>query len=269
MSTHQRLLTETPPFRVTDFRCSVEDGRQRERGCGLGHDIVLVRRGAFTVRRGSRETLVFAGRALLVWADQEFSVQHPFGDDEGVTITLREPALESIEDRPLRGWFARGEMDVGSSLLLGQTRLLWHAADPLAASTVAAELLSSLLGPRLTAPTGSARDAAADAAAILRARFAESLTLPQISTAIGVSCFHLARLFRSRYGESIHRYRNTLRMIAAVKRLEQGERDLAALALDLGFSDHSHFAAAFRRHFGVPPSNLRRRTAGPDRAGFS
>ncbi|HZF80136.1 MAG TPA: helix-turn-helix domain-containing protein [Rubrivivax sp.] len=39
--------------------------------------------------------------------------------------------------------------------------------------------------------------------------------------------------------------------------LEQGEDDLAALAADLGYSSHSHFRAAFARHFGCPPRQLR------------
>ena len=30
------------------------------------------------------------------------------------------------------------------------------------------------------------------------------------------------------------------------------------LALDLGFSDHSHFTNAFREEFGAPPSAFRR-----------
>ena len=37
-----------------------------------------------------------------------------------------------------------------------------------------------------------------------------------------------------------------------------GERDLSRLALDLGYSSHSHFTAAFRRSFDVPPSAARK-----------
>jgi AraC family transcriptional regulator len=33
--------------------------------------------------------------------------------------------------------------------------------------------------------------------------------------------------------------------------------DLAALALELGFSSHSHLSDLFRRQFGVAPSTLR------------
>jgi AraC-like DNA-binding protein len=32
--------------------------------------------------------------------------------------------------------------------------------------------------------------------------------------------------------------------------------DLTALALDLGFSSHSHFSAVFRRTFGLTPSRF-------------
>ena len=36
--------------------------------------------------------------------------------------------------------------------------------------------------------------------------------------------------------------------------------DLTTLAFDLGFSSHSHFAAAFRRAFGCTPSHFREST---------
>ena len=38
----------------------------------------------------------------------------------------------------------------------------------------------------------------------------------------------------------------------------EGTEDLTSLALDLGFSSHSHFSTAFRRQFGRPPSAMRR-----------
>ena len=37
--------------------------------------------------------------------------------------------------------------------------------------------------------------------------------------------------------------------------------DLTALSLDLGFSSHSHFSAAFREAYGRSPSAFRRLTA--------
>ena len=35
------------------------------------------------------------------------------------------------------------------------------------------------------------------------------------------------------------------------------------MAVDLGFSSHSHFTTSFRREFGVQPSRLRQQSGGP------
>jgi AraC-like DNA-binding protein len=55
-------------------------------------------------------------------------------------------------------------------------------------------------------------------------------------------------------------------LIAAVQAILDGCGDLTALALDLGFSSHSHFTDAFRRRFGMAPSSLRTRTTHAQRA---
>jgi AraC-like DNA-binding protein len=47
-----------------------------------------------------------------------------------------------------------------------------------------------------------------------------------------------------------------LRLARALDLLE-GDVDLSSLAQDLGFSSHSHFAAAFRQAYGRTPSEFR------------
>jgi AraC-like DNA-binding protein len=79
----------------------------------------------------------------------------------------------------------------------------------------------------------------------------------QIAGAIGVSRFHLSRVFRSTTGFSLHGYRNQLRLRAALERIADPQTRLPSLASELGFSSHSHFTAAFRETFGVAPSELR------------
>jgi AraC-like DNA-binding protein len=94
---------------------------------------------------------------------------------------------------------------------------------------------------------------------LLAARFRERLTMGEIAGSIGVSRFHLSRVFRSSTGFSLHGYRNQLRLRAALERIADPETRLPALASELGFSGHSHFTAAFRETFGVAPSELRGR----------
>ncbi len=83
------------------------------------------------------------------------------------------------------------------------------------------------------------------------------LCLTEIAAAFGMSPFTLCRVFHRHAGLPVHRYRVRLRLRHALDRLAGGERDLTGLALDLGFSDHSHLTNAFRAEFGVPPSAFR------------
>jgi AraC-like DNA-binding protein len=91
----------------------------------------------------------------------------------------------------------------------------------------------------------------------LATRFGEKLSLDVIARSIHCSPFHLARLFRQQSGVSIHQYRHRLRLREALRRIGDGEADLSALALELGFSSHSHLTDAFRQAFGLPPTACR------------
>jgi len=81
--------------------------------------------------------------------------------------------------------------------------------------------------------------------------------LRSVGRAVHCSPFHLARQFRTATGETISHYLMRLRLSVAVERLGEGDRDLAALALDVGFAHHSHFSARFRRVFGITPGAAR------------
>lgn len=93
---------------------------------------------------------------------------------------------------------------------------------------------------------------------VLKARYSEPLLLQHLAEIVGVSRFHLARLFRRETGSSIHGELLAIRLRVARERIAAGEPDLAALALDLGFCNHSHFTKCFRHRFGVAPSQVRR-----------
>lgn len=86
-------------------------------------------------------------------------------------------------------------------------------------------------------------------------------TLHDVADAACCSLFHLARSFRKHTGLSLHGYRQRLRLATALQRLEEGERDIAALAHELGYSSQSHLGAAFVRELGVTPAQARRELA--------
>jgi AraC family transcriptional regulator len=73
-----------------------------------------------------------------------------------------------------------------------------------------------------------------------------------------ISPFHLCRVFRRMTGTSIYGYVLRERLASTLEAVLDGE-DLTTIALDAGFTSHSHFTARFRDFFGCTPTALRRR----------
>ncbi|MDP1570193.1 MAG: AraC family transcriptional regulator [Vicinamibacterales bacterium] len=93
--------------------------------------------------------------------------------------------------------------------------------------------------------------------AVLAERFCDDLSLADLARLAGCSVFHLARLFRAETGATLHGYRQQLRLRSSLERLAEPRVDLLELAMELGYSSHSHFTETFRRTFGVTPSSVR------------
>jgi AraC-like DNA-binding protein len=178
----------------------------------------------------------------------------------------RDPSAAEAE-RPIRFTHTRSD----ASTYLDQRRLFVDAAaatgvDELDVEERVVTLLDRVLSlayrdrrARARAPQLPTAIALADAAkAWIAPRVPQRLTLVRIAAALDCSVFHLCRSFRRATGLSLHVYRDQVRLRLALERLEQGERDLSRLALDLGYSSHSHFTAAFHRSFDVPPSAVRK-----------
>jgi AraC-like DNA-binding protein len=93
----------------------------------------------------------------------------------------------------------------------------------------------------------------------VRANLASDLRLTSLSAEIGVSPRHFITLFRRTFGTSPHRYVLEQRLAEGERLIAAGERDLAALALSVGFSSQSHFTTAFRASRGTTPARFSRR----------
>ena len=93
-----------------------------------------------------------------------------------------------------------------------------------------------------------------DAKQLIAIRFRDDISLAELAGQVNGSPAHLARAFRAVTGTTVHEFRTQLRLRAALPLLPDFRNDIAALALDLGFSSHSHFGEAFLRQFGLTPS---------------
>jgi AraC-like DNA-binding protein len=141
------------------------------------------------------------------------------------------------------------------------SRIAAAPADPLEIDEVGMILLGRLASDlgRGHAQGASRSEAARQAVLRVRLALAEEPTarwrLTTLAAVAGCSPYHLARTYRAITGLAIHQHLLSLRLALALERLAEGDRDLARLATDLGFTHHSHFTARFHSVFGVTPSD--------------
>ena len=89
-------------------------------------------------------------------------------------------------------------------------------------------------------------------------RYAEPVSLQSLADEVGIHPSHLARAFRARHGCTMGEFVRRIRIQHARARLRQRGTDLAALAVELGFADQSHFGRVFKRCTGLTPAAYRR-----------
>ena len=90
---------------------------------------------------------------------------------------------------------------------------------------------------------------------VLAGDLARRWTLAAIGAELRCSPVYLTQVFQQVEGLPLYRYQLRLRLARALDLLPQYD-DLTTLALDLGFSSHSHFSAAFRAAYGCSPSEF-------------
>jgi AraC-like DNA-binding protein len=92
---------------------------------------------------------------------------------------------------------------------------------------------------------------------ILHDRFAEAVSLDELTEAVGLSKFHLLRLFREEMGTTPHAYQLHLRIARAREMLDRGTSS-AEVALACGFADQAHFTRCFKSIVGFTPGAFTR-----------
>ncbi len=279
-----RVLYESPLIRVRDYHCRACRGGPAAEEHSDRNDIVLLRHGAFTKHFGRLSLTADVNHAAFFAQGSTYRVSHPADcGDRGTVFVAAPHVLRDI----LRGLDPASEdrSERAFPFVLGpcETDVFWRhhelvrrlestpadSLEPLWADGTALQLIADVLEaafamrglPRKRRRNGTEThhaDRVEAAKAYLAGRLSDRLTLEEVARAVHASPFHLARIFQQQTGVPIHRYLTQLRLRASLERLTDGASDLTALALDLGFSSHSHFTDAFRREFGRTPSEVRR-----------
>jgi len=193
-----------------------------------------------------------------------YQVSHPVDGGDQCTVLVFRPEL--VEDALGNVKGRHGTIHAATQLSIHVlTRMLSIGAkDPLEAEEHALFILNALAddlksSPSLNgqSPSELQKQRVEEVRALLASQPAEPWHLDSISRRVYCSPFYLTRQFRAITGESIARYLLRLRLALALDYLAQGETDLARLAVELGFANHSHFSARFKSVFGRTPTAVR------------
>ncbi|MEU4799680.1 AraC family transcriptional regulator [Streptomyces sp. NPDC023327] len=136
------------------------------------------------------------------------------------------------------------------------------AAWPHTPGRAAAEVWAALWGTAELAPPQDGKPqvphpAVATAVALIEARLAEPLSVPDIAKAAGVSHNHLTRLFGTALGDTVVGYIRTRRMERAQHLLRASTLSISRVAAAVGIPDLQAFNKACRRELGACPRTVR------------
>lgn len=86
----------------------------------------------------------------------------------------------------------------------------------------------------------------------------EALSIERVCEALNVSPAYLRALFKREIGQTFHQYLTGLRMNRAMDLLRTTTLKTGEIAQKIGLGEASYFSYAFKKHFGISPSQVRK-----------
>jgi len=207
---------------------------------------------------------------LFFNAGESYAVSHPVaGGDSSFTLLLDESWMrELVPAELIRAGGTLGfrpqrrRIDPRAQALVALLRHSLHkgTAEKLEAETLALTLVRRALGERTShgaSSTTGCQKLVDRAKLVLSSDLARRWTLADVAAEVGVSPVYLTQVFQKVEGTPLYRYQLRLRFARALDLIADSD-DLTALSLELGFSSHSHFSAAFRQSYGRTPAEFQR-----------
>lgn len=244
---------------VEDF--TIRDTDTELRGYNADFQLALPYRGLFEYSVG-KPTLLDPNQILLAAGEREFAERQPIAT-VGHSAILLTPDVETVSDlrQCISGDAPPLDAAVPTTLALRvmlqkwlSIKLGWEATalerDELGIATIREAFHCKAIDGATNTPL------IAKAKEIIHAHFDEPLSLKEIAAQLGVSPVYLTQSFSRSQGLPLYRYQLHLRLARAMVELP-GTEDITSLALDLGFSSHSHFSTAFKAFAHQSPSSFR------------
>jgi len=262
-------LLKSPTVTIREVYCQGSCRDQSAEESATATELVFPYRGVYVRYLGQDQAIADANQMLFFNSTEGYRVSHPvLGGDASLSLAISEPQLVELappnllrEGATLAFRWQRLRIDARTQALAALLRhsLRRSIAEPLEAESLALTLVQRALGPRTTHAAGASvgRQRLVDRVKlVLASNPFRRWTLAEIASEVRGSPVYLTQVFQQVEGLPLYRYQLRLRLARALDLLAQYD-DLTTLSLDLGFSSHSHFSAAFRGVYGRSPSEFK------------
>lgn len=85
----------------------------------------------------------------------------------------------------------------------------------------------------------------------------KNVTIEELSKRAGINTSKLKKEFKNTFGDTIFAYHTRLKMEYAQQTLRTSTKSITSIATETGYNYVQHFSKAFKKYFGVLPSELR------------
>jgi len=238
------------------------DGEDRSRFICKPHALHILRQPAGAPQRWI-DVGASACLAVLVYFPQAWCIGCP----RGATCQVSRFLMGGAGDAPP----GDGEIALDTRSLSYARALLDLRIEDDAAILAAEQLVLALLAWTYAKHTGPQISEAGDssvppkalsklkqAADILSQRLDDPPTISELSAIVGMNACDLKRCFKCCYGDGIARFSRSRRLEAAQDLLSRSTLSIAEIALEVGYTNPSQFARAFRQQFNINPAEYRR-----------
>jgi AraC-like DNA-binding protein len=266
---HAQTLLESPTVKIRDVYCLGSCRGQSAEEYATATELVFPYRGAYMRHLGSDQAIAEANQVVFFNAAEGYRISHPVpGGDASLSLAVSEEQLLEmapatlLRDKKTAAFRTqRLRIDARAQALVALLRhsLRQNIAEPLEAENLTLTLIRRALGPRTTHEAGASlgrRRLVDRIKLVLASNLKRRWTLAEIAAEVRGSPVYLTQVFQQVEGLPLYRYQLRLRLAKALDLLGEYD-DLTSLSLDLGFSSHSHFSAAFRAAYGRSPSEFK------------
>jgi len=267
-------LLNSPTVTIRDTYCKGSCRHLSAEEFATATQLVFPYRDVYVRHTGNDQSVAEANQVLFFNANEGYRVSHPVpGGDASLSLVISESMLRELapasflrHGKTLAFRQQRLRIDTRTQALVALLRhsLRQGIAEPLEAESLALTLVRRALGPRTTHAAGASvgRRLLVDRVKlVLASDLARRWTLADIAAEVRGSPVYLTQVFQQVEGLPLYRYQLRLRLARGLDLLAQYD-DLTTLSLDLGFSSHSHFSAAFRAVYGRSPSEFKQSALG-------